>query len=846
VAGVLVLAAAAAAVAQQAPAPGDMLADEPQVLSPAAEKFKQLADPEGKLKKKADDRNRPLYEFYRTQVAPFEVLPFVKENHWSTLTLEMRANFVDYVGRLQTSTIRLRGMPHDMVFRREARIPKEQPSRLAMQMMLPETLKEIGLDLVRADAFRPDGGTLAPLRRLEPHQMLVPILGPNAQGYVNWSRLRAMLPGSGDRDVNAVERQRYYRTVTTQDADKVVPLSPHPLTWTTISHILWDGLDPDALNLPQQQALVDWLHWGGQLVIVGGAGPSLAPLEESFLGPYLPARPSGKNVELSAADLEALVRAHPAPFAAPLEGETVPVQHFEAITEANRIVLPPNRKLFLSGLDPAPGATALPLGDPGENLLGVEWRVGRGRVLMLAIKPTDSALQSWPGFDTFVRRVILRRELEPITGPRYGILAGGSVTWLRYAARDLGVPIPPSLREGDRRNNFEVPLPTSPVAAWVDDATLPVLSRRALQEASGLRIPGSDFVLRVMLLYVAALVPLNWVLCRFVLRRRELAWVVTPLLALGFAVFVERGAAYDMGFDRACDEVDLVEIQGDYNRAHLSRFAALYSTGRVSFSVAVPDNPTALALPMNMANAVRGGDVAQSAWESYPEPALREFPVQPRALAMYRAEAMVNVGGGIRLLGTEGARVVANRSDLPLRDAVLVHVRSGTTYEVGTVPPGMAVRVGAARPGPRTSSAAAASPRSSRDDRAQPAAPTEPFRIGSGREGAEWLDPEPFLASLRDYRWERPEDRGEWRLVAWTPGPHGGQVFTPAVDRHRGFRLVLAHLEYDDLGPTPMPDMTEGGEPLASYRVPDPAAAPAPAPAAADDEANAPGSADRP
>jgi hypothetical protein len=813
-----VLGLAAAAAAQQAtPAPGSLQTDEPQVLSPAAEKFKQLADPEGKLKKKAEDRNRPLYEFYRTQVAPFEVLPFVKENHWSTLALEMRANFVDYVGRMQTSTIRLRGMPHDMVFRREARIPKEQPTRLAMQIMLPENLKEIGLDLVRADAFRPDGGTLAPLRRLEPHQMLLPILGTGAPGYVNWSRLRAMLPTSGDRDVNAVEKQRYYRMVTTQEPDKVVPLSPHPLTWTTISHLIWDGLDPDALNLPQQQALLDWLHWGGQLVIAGGAGPSLAPLEESFLGPYLPARPSGKNVELAAADLEALSKGHPAPFPPPIEGEPGPFPLYEADSEANRIRPPPARKVFLSGLDPAPGATALPLGDPGDNLIGVEWRVGRGRVLMLAIKPTDSALQSWPGFDTFVRRVILRRDLEPSAGARYGILSGGNLSWLRYAARDLGVPTPPSTAEATARNNYEVPLPTAPVAAWVDDATLPVLSRQALQDASGLTIPGSDFVLRVMALYVAALVPLNWLLCRFVLRRRELAWIVTPLLALGFAVFVERGAAYDMGFDRACDEVDLVEIQGEYNRAHLSRFAALYSTGRVSFSVAYPDNPTALALPMNMANAVRGGDVSQSAWESYPEPALREFPVQPRALAMYRSEAMVNVGGGIRLGGRDGARTITNRGDLPLRDAVLVHVRSGARYAVGDVGPGASVRVGAALPEVKRDEPAP----SMRPEAVAGARAASPFRVGTGRKGSEWLDPEPFLDALLDYNWQRPEDRGEWRLVAWTPGPHGGQQFAPSVDRHRGFRLVLAHLEYDDFGPTPTFDMTQGGEPLAPYRVPE-------------------------
>ncbi len=800
--------------------------DESQILSPAAEKFKQLADPEGKAKKKADDRNRPLYEFYRTQVAPLEVLPFVKENHWSTLTLEMRANFVDYDGRLQTSTVRLLGMPHDMVYRREARIPKEQPSRLSLQMMLPETLKEIGLDLVREDAFRPDGGTLAPLRRLEPHQMLVPILGANAPDYINWSRLFTTLPTSGDRDPLALEKQRYYRLVTSQDPEKLLPLSPQPLTWTTISHIIWDDLNPDALNLAQQQALLDWLHWGGQLIIAGGAGPSLAPLEESFLGPYLPARPSGRNASLLAADLETLSQGHPVPAPPLIEGETEIQRRYLADSDLNRIRPSPNGSLFLSGLDPAPGATTLPLGDPGNHLLGVEWRVGRGRVLMLAIKPTDHALQNWPGFDTFVRRVIFRREPEPLHDSQFGILPADRLTWTRFAARDIGAPTPTSQQDDSTISRFDLPLPQTPVAAWLDSAALPVLSRQALQDASGLTIPGSNFVLRVLLLYLTALVPINWLLCRFLLRRREFAWIITPLLAVGFAFFVERGAAHDMGFDRACDEVDLLEIQGEYNRAHLSRFAALYATSRVSFSIAYPDNPTALALPMNMANALRGGDVSRSAFESYPEPALREFPVQPRSLAMFRAEQLVNLGGGIRLAMTDKTPTITNLTSLVLRDAVLIRVPTGERFQLGTIPSG------------RTATARGFSGNDRETARPPSNNPLSPFQVGSGREGAEWLDPGPFLKALLQYRWGRPEDRGEWRLVAWTPGPQDGQTLTPAVDRHRGFRLVLAHLEYDDFGPTPMLDLAEPGSPLAGHRI-------AENPAAIENP-DAPRSADRP
>ena len=48
----------------------------------------------------------------------------------------------------------------------------------------------------------------------------------------------------------------------------------------------------------------------------------------------------------------------------------------------------------------------------------------------------------------------------------------------------------------------------------------------------------------------------------------------------------------------------------------------------------------------------------------------------------------------------------------------------------------------------------------------------------------------------------RPEDLGEVRLIAWIPGPRGGQTIEPAVNIHKGFTLVVAHLK---IGATPDP-----------------------------------------
>ena len=122
-----------------------------------------------------------------------------------------------------------------------------------------------------------------------------------------------MVPSSADReDALALDFQRYYRLVLPEDADKPF-LSPHPLTWAPISHIIWDGLPPDALSVSHQQAMLDWLHWGGQIVLIGGAGPTFSIFRDSFLARYLPAEPTGESQLLGEAELKPLADAYPPP-----------------------------------------------------------------------------------------------------------------------------------------------------------------------------------------------------------------------------------------------------------------------------------------------------------------------------------------------------------------------------------------------------------------------------------------------------------------------------------------------------------------------------------------------------
>jgi hypothetical protein len=761
------------------------LNSEPTGRSEAAERFRKLSDP--KAREEARKRmEKPAFDIVRTQVAPNDVVPYTKEGQWSYLIAEVQANHEDYAGVLRTSAVRLEGMPVEMGFDREARLVLDQRTRLGMLGFFPRLGKdqvELPLELARPEAIRGDQTTAAFLTRLRPHQMLIPVLGPNGSQYARWNQYQAAIPPLPELDKSTVERLRYYRWLHSQDPEKPLPLPAHPLAWTAISHLIWDGAGPSDLNLAQQQALVDWVHWGGQLIVVTGAGQSLAVLEESFLGPLLPARFNGQNRTYEPAELSERLAAYPAPrwpknpFA---EGDWINGEQVPADSEPRRFdgLLGP---LFVNGLAPEAGARELRFGGDAGPVVGVERRVGRGRVLLLGFRPTDAALGSWRGLDTFVRRVLLRRPMNP--GGSSGLLSGRELSWVRYTARDLGAPAPEVEQDEEGLSTIlgDVVPPTQTVASWVDGASLPVRSREALMDASGISVPPRSFILKVIVAYLAALVPLNWLLCRVVLRKRELAWVLTPILALAAAGLVERAAAYDLGYDLGCDEIDVVELQPGYSRAHVTRFGALYSTGRVAFTLTFPGRPTSVALPMSLGadHYRRGEDVQRSSWRSYPAPMLSGLTVPPRSLSMFRSEGFEDLPGVLSLeRGEDGGRFVVNATGLEIRDAIVVDVVTGLVHRLGTIANGARVLLGEGEASWRPE--------------------TEVTSIGPG-----WVDLLPFVRDVSGGGALGREDAQELRLVGWAGSAAGGIAFEPSLDRHRGVRVVVAHLEY---GPGPGPD----------------------------------------
>jgi len=476
-------------------------------------------------------------------------------------------------------------------------------------------------------------------------------------------------------------------------ADKPVPLSSQSLAWTSLAYVIWDDMSASRLSEGQQQALVDWLHWGGQLIV---SGPdTLDTLRASFLAPYLPAESKG-TAALSTADLARLSAAWtlPAPRG--------PGREIQALQGWSSVQLKPRKDM--------PGVRELATTAAGAPLV-VEGRVGRGRVVVTSFRLSERELVNWPSFDHFFNACLLRRppreysrssedakllvDWSDKTGLR---LDPRRVTSLRFFGRDAGYTYYPQELLEARGTAFvpgpfgghqpvsqtdEAPPPLG-LGAWNDQAAVPEAARGVIRDAAGIQIPSASFVVWVLAGYLVVLVPLNWGLFR-ILGRIEWAWIAAPLIAIAGTALVVRLAQLDIGFVRSVTDVAVLETQAGYARGHLSRFSALYTSLSTGYDFAF-DDPAGLIQPFSTADGQRfvGESPHELRYHRDDKASLTGFHVLSNRADLVRSEQWIDLGGPIQLSASNAKKnasgtsaSVENHSKFDLRHAIAVR-RSAT------------------------------------------------------------------------------------------------------------------------------------------------------------------------
>ncbi|TWT95601.1 hypothetical protein [Neorhodopirellula pilleata] len=683
---------------------------------------------------------------------------FIKPGHWTTVGFALRSNRDDRRGFVQTSGEALKpssefidanaiipagevnlpdsitprsALAKSIVTQRPVVLPKGQLRRFDTRMLAPmEPRKAIEAVAMGGEFVATDSTSrmfLEPSRfaALQAQTYFMVVLTDRAERFTRLQTADWVRPYQND--LSFYQTRDNYRIVI-PPTEGVLPIAETALDWTSTSVLFWDDLPTRALTRSQSTAIVDWLHFGGTLVVNGVRAADA--LSDKAWAPYLPIVNDGS--EELAAD----------PAAEFLRSLSVPTDlSIGKIVEGLQGETP---EITLAG---SPHVAATPIGNGG---ILWERRVGRGRVVQSRIDLLSDWITSWTSYDSFFNTAILarpprqyrvdqqamnlqREANEPVpqglsnaensesskTADADGLpplrqyFVGVSAeevhpainTNVRFASRDSTFvrtiddveTIEPNANEDDVDAD-ETPTTdkTSPLSAWIapqlwthpvsglggwkDDSPLIVWCRETLVGEVGMSIPDSKLVFRSLLIYLIVLIPINYIVFRL-LGRLEWAWLaVVPLSVLG-ALYVARAAQLDVGFARSRNEIAMLEIPRDHSRGHLTRVLGLYNSLASQYRIDF-DSPDAAISVIESKSGQRNDGMFTSG-----EPELKfgyEAGIAMQGIAVgsnsFRAlhvEQFIDVEGAIRIDRNDGERLphsgkVLNQSNLNLLDGYLV------------------------------------------------------------------------------------------------------------------------------------------------------------------------------
>lgn len=655
-----------------------------------------------------------------------------KLGHWFEAHMPAIANNYNADGQLTSFSATPSGQPlsvpstdYFLTTTRPASLAKGEWKNLETSVFLPRRDMKTQIANVIYAMDRGTGGIPyinigQPTTLLKPFQYHIVLLSDRPDTY-NFFKLTDSVQLRNQRLGNGDLVPPFYYIVPSNVGDPI-PLPRQSLNWTTIAYLIWDDFDPDNLSSDHQAALVDWLHYGGQLIL---SGPDcLDKLQNSFLGEYLPAQFDGSR-NITNADLVEL-------------NKNWSVRSQRNAAEKREFQI--SDKVPLLGVKFNPHQSANYVDGTGE--LAIERIVGRGRIVISSISLSSPALRKWPSFPSFVNNVLLRRPAR-----QFGKSFAGDVSFgweddgttifdplvgstLRFIARDLsptGTPTTPAYSITEESDNQpaafsmqfpdsvdlnelrinrtkNVPVrsktndrffggymdsPQSGVAGWNDDSGISLAARETLKEAAGITPPSSKFVLKMLAAYLAVLVPLNWLVFRLI-GRVEWAWIAAPIIAIVGAVMVVKMAALDIGFVRSNTQIGLLEVHANYPRAHATEYSALYTSLSTRYNVDL-DNPSAQSLPFAKDNESKflkpNEGLSQVRMKRTVASRLEGFQIRSNSTGMLHTEYMLDLEGNIypSLSESDKPTLINNGSVLNLQHAGVVRRTPDGEYEIAWI-----------------------------------------------------------------------------------------------------------------------------------------------------------------
>lgn len=641
------------------------------------------------------------FDFGGTQALPLGGLAVqsgVKPGHWFTTSETIRANRADHRGLLRQS-IEIRTPPSELgnfnsglnansvaiqrttvplISERPAVLPQMRTRRLDARLLagLPKSINRDtqawlgGQFISGTQTMMLDTGQ-RPTALLQPQEYFFVILTKRPERFSSLQDADWIRPPIAEVDFNAASNlPRNYRLVIPK-TDGLLTLPETLFDWTSTAVLLWDDLDPSALTAEQTRAVIDWVHFGGRLLVNGtGAGVELTRSQFAALMP-MEVQTTG---ELEANAVGELLKKWS------VDGDsTFQQQAVVARQRSSRLAI--DGKVYPS---------ANPVRDTSDLLLSRQ--VGSGQVILTKFDLTSDWMLGWRSRDSFFNAALLGRPprryitLDAMSQQQYvnqsiGQNASAEInTGLRFISRD-GRLILASTDQTAIKNDFAASKvssvggefashPISGLGGWRDDSDAATLATETLRSQSGITIPSRGFVIKSLAIYLAILVPLNYLFFR-VLGRLEWAWVAVPVIGLAGAAWIAQGASLDVGFARSQTEIAIVEMQPEYRRAHATRFISLYNSLSRRYDF-IFDNPDAVVAPIGILGQVKvGEDERQPVTIGFGfgnGPILRDVSVASNRTRIFHAEQMIDMGGSV----VQSGNSIRNNTDYDLLDCWLI------------------------------------------------------------------------------------------------------------------------------------------------------------------------------
>ncbi|QDS89442.1 hypothetical protein EC9_36420 [Rosistilla ulvae] len=614
-------------------------------------------------------------------------LSYVKPAHWTAAYQDLKATRQDHRGVLDIEPLAADRRPlpvgntdYSLVFSRPAALAKGQQKRFDLRLYMPPHSGEAQRGSVLQSSFVSRQGAMlegmqSRVNTMPAYQYYFVVLTsrPAEFSYLgddDWQRMRS-------DDLSDSEQNVHYRMVA-PDTDGVIPVPDSVLQWTSIAYVLWDDLSPETLTADQQQALLDWVAWGGRVIVNGPA--SAASFRGTPLQTLLPIEASGSS-ELSGSELAPLLKT----WQVPVDSER------STVADTTPAVIDQ-----LTAVDSMPGAGGAKRDGArevaGTNDLVVERNSGRGNVVITRFDLTSGWLRKWTAASGFYNGALLRRPPRDFRPLDFGVQTVFAddlekqtrnpqlVSGLRILSRDLSLLSDTAAAiEGSRTTRptkttwiserFD-PHVLGGIGAWNEKSGVSTVARDHLQQAAGISIPPARFVANSLIWYLAILVPLNYTIFRL-LGRLEWAWIAVPVIAAGGAIWIARQAQLDIGFARSRSEIALLEIQGGHDRGHLTRYLALYNSLSTTYEANF-DTREALLAPVSMSGGTRSDAGQQIRFRSGFSAGVQVqgINVPSNKTQLLHTEQMVALGGAISL--DEDQATLRNDTIWQLEDVTVV------------------------------------------------------------------------------------------------------------------------------------------------------------------------------